>query len=77
MGKNVGTVAAEAVKKSEKVKASERTGEQVLADIRRNLAAHLAVTPNDVRFLLAQYDVLLSQQNQCGSLTDTDEGLPF
>jgi len=56
MGKNVGEVAAQAVKKSEKVKASERTGDQILLDIRRNIAAHLAVTPDDVRFLLSQYD---------------------
>lgn len=56
MGHNVGTAAANAVKKSERVKPGDRTPEQILKDIRGNLAAHLFVTPNDQRWLLARYD---------------------
>jgi hypothetical protein len=72
MGKNVGAVAAQAVQKSEKVKTAERTGDQILADVRRNLGARLAVTPDDVRFLLAQYDGLRLgvQTNECGTMTE-------
>ncbi len=33
-----------------------RTPEQIIKVIRGNLTAHLAVTPNDTAFLLAQYD---------------------
>jgi hypothetical protein len=33
-----------------------RTSEQIVKVIRGNLAARLAVTPNDTAFLLAQYD---------------------
>ena len=58
MGRSVSEAAAQAVRKSEKSKTVERTPEQVLADIRRNLAARLAVTPLDTAFLLAQYDAL-------------------
>ena len=58
MGRSVGEAAAEAVRKSEKSKATDRTPEQILVDIRRNLAARLAVMPLDTAFLLAQYDAL-------------------
>jgi hypothetical protein len=37
-----------------------RTPEQIVKVIRGNLIAHLAVTPNDTAFLLAQYDQLQS-----------------
>ena len=56
MGHNVGDAAARSVKKSEKSKLLERTPEEIIKDIRINLAAKLAVTPDDVRFLLAKYD---------------------
>ena len=56
MGHSVGDAAARSVKKSEATKAAERTPDQILAGIRKNLDARLAVTPLDVRFLLAQYD---------------------
>lgn len=56
MGHNVGAKAESAVEKSKKVKPSERTPEQILADIRRNLSSGLAVTPQDQRWLLVEYD---------------------
>ena len=58
MGHSVGTAADNAVKKSNKQKQEERTPEQIFKDIRSNLDSKLAVTPDDVRFLLEQYDVL-------------------
>lgn len=66
MGHNVGTAAANAVKKSERVKPADRTSEQVLSDIRKNLAARLFVTPDDQRYLLVLYDTLMLklEQNQ-------------
>lgn len=60
MGHN-GTQAAA---KKEKVKASDRTPEQILKDIRNNVAAKLFVTPNDVRFLLGEYDKLVATSEQ-------------
>lgn len=56
MGHNVGTAAANAVKRSERVKSSERANEQILKDIRGNIAAKLFVTPTDQKWLLEQYD---------------------
>lgn len=56
MGHNVGDAAARSVKKSEKTRLLERSPEQVIKDIRMNLAAKLAVTPDDVRFLLRRFD---------------------
>ena len=56
MGHNVGDAAARSVKKSEKSKLLERTPEQIIKDIRINLNAKLAVTPDDVRFLLKRFD---------------------
>lgn len=53
--KNV-TAANRAVERSQVKSKTERTPEQVIADIRRNLGANLAVTPDDQRFLLAVYD---------------------
>jgi len=50
-----------AEKSQTKVSPSERTPEQRFADIRRNLAGKLAVTPDDQRFLLAEYDALQEQ----------------
>lgn len=57
MGHNVGKAADNAVKRSQQQKLATRTPEEVLADIRRNLASNLAVTPSDQRFLLEQYDI--------------------
>ena len=51
--------ARKAVEKSEKKGKVERTSDQIISDIRKNLSAHLAVTPEDQRFLLAQYDEVL------------------
>ncbi len=60
MAHSVGEQAARAVKNSERKKIEEmRTPEEIIKGIRGNLAAHLAVTPNDTAFLLAQYDALV------------------
>lgn len=57
MGHNVGDQANRAVKAGERKAAEEkRTPEEIIKGIRGNLAAHLAVTPSDTQFLLAQYD---------------------
>lgn len=56
MGRSVGDMAANAVARGSKKKPEDRTPEQILKDIRTNLAAKLAVTPDDQRFLLAKYD---------------------
>lgn len=61
MGHSVGKAAENAVQRGAYKKEVERTPEQILKDIRRNLDARLAVTPDDVRFLLAQYDKLLEK----------------
>jgi hypothetical protein len=60
MGHSVGDAAARSVRKSEKVKPEDRTPEQILKGIRSNLAARLAVTPDDQRFLLLQYDTTVT-----------------
>jgi hypothetical protein len=45
------------VKTSDRKKAEEkRTPDEIIKGIRGNLVAHLSVTPNDIAFLLAQYD---------------------
>lgn len=56
MGHTVGEQAGRSVKKSEKTRLLERTPEQIIKDIRNNLSAKLAVTPDDVKFLLGKYD---------------------
>jgi hypothetical protein len=56
MSHSVSETAARAVANSQRKVAETRTPEQILKGIRGNLAAHLAVTPNDVAFLLARYD---------------------
>ena len=56
MSHSVSETAARAVKNSQKKAAETRTPEQVIGDIRKNLAAKLFITPDDQRFLLAQYD---------------------
>lgn len=58
MGHNVGDKAAMAVEQGTKrgVKGVERTPEQRMANIRNLLASKLAVTPDEQRYLLSQYD---------------------
>jgi hypothetical protein len=56
MGHSVGDQAGIAVRKGQKQKPEDRTPEQILKGIRNNLASRLAVTPDDQRFLLLQYD---------------------
>ena len=56
MGHNVGKAADNAVQKGAYKKTAERAPEQILKDIRNHLDAKLAITSDDVRFLLAAYD---------------------
>lgn len=56
MSKTNASVAEKAVAKSNQKPKEERTDEEILCDIRKNLAARLAVTSDDVRWLLAQFD---------------------
>lgn len=56
MAHSVSEAAARAVKNSQKKVAETRTSEQRMADIRKNRAAKLFVTPDDQDFLLAQLD---------------------
>ena len=57
MAHSVGEQAARAVKNSERKTVLEtRSAEDIIKGIRGNLKAHLAVTPSDTAFLLAQYD---------------------
>jgi hypothetical protein len=67
LGHSVSDAAARSVKKSEITRLAERTPEQILADIRNNLASRLTVVPDDIRFLLKKYDdvsALLAQQTR-------------
>ena len=48
-----------------------RTPEQIVKVIRGNLIAHLAVTPNDTAFLLAQYDQLQSVIDHATNASNT------
>lgn len=50
--------ADKAVEKSQVKQKIERTPDQIVADIRKNLDAHLAVTSADIRVLLAAHDLL-------------------
>ena len=61
MGHSVSKAANNAVEKSKKVKAADRTDLQIIADMRRNFAAGLAVTADDQKWLLAQYDALVEK----------------
>ena len=64
MAHSVGEQAARAVKNSERKQAGEkRTPDEIIKGIRGNLAAHLAVTPGDTAFLLAQYDASIAKQS--------------
>src|ERR1035437_8099017 len=57
------TAASKAVEKSQFKSKVERTPEEVIEQARRNLSVGLAVTPNDQRFILAQYDVAMITLN--------------
>ncbi len=61
MGHNVGKAAENAVKKSSKESKADRTAAEIVADIRKNVAARLAVTFNDTVVLLNEYDALVAQ----------------
>jgi hypothetical protein len=61
MSHSVSETAARAVANSQRKVEEKRTPEQILKGIRGNLAAHLAVTPNDTAFLLSQYDAAEGQ----------------
>ena len=56
MGRSVSDAAAQAVAKSNKKESVERTPEDILKGIRLNLASKAAVTPDDTRWLLTQFD---------------------
>ena len=58
--------ARKAVEKSQKKDALYRTPEEVLKGIRSNIAARLAVPPQDQRFLLNAYDAAIDQAVQLG-----------
>ena len=61
MGHNVGKAAENAVKKSSKESKADRTAAEIVADIRKNVAARLAVTFDDTVVLLNEYDALVAQ----------------
>lgn len=64
MAHSVGEQAARAVKNSERKKVLEtRSPGEIIKGIRGNLKAHLAVTPSDTAFLLAQYDAAIAKQS--------------
>jgi hypothetical protein len=67
MGHSVGDAAKRSTERGERKSAAARTDEQIIADIRRNLDAKLAVTPDDQRFLLAAYDKALEAENQAAN----------
>lgn len=64
MGHNVGKQAAEAVARSNRKAVLEtRSADEIIKGIRGNLKAHLAVTPGDTAFLLAQFDAAMAELN--------------
>jgi hypothetical protein len=67
MGHSVGDAAKRSTERGEKKSTAVRTEEQVIADIRRNLDAKLAVTPDDQRVLLAAYDRALEVENRAAN----------
>lgn len=70
MGHAVKDAAAKAVANSNRKSPSERTHEDILKTIRKNLAAGLFVMDGDVKYLLGQYDavvVSLGQQQENGT----------
>lgn len=53
--------ALNAVNRGQAKEKVERSTEKIISDIRVHLDAKLAVTPNDVRVLLAEYDRLSAE----------------
>ena len=66
MGHNVGKAAEQAVNKGNAKKQTERLPAEILKGIRSNLAANLAVTPADQRFLLSVYDAAIDRAVELG-----------
>ena len=69
MGHAVKDAAAKAVANSNRKSTSERTHDDILKTIRKNLAAGLFVMDEDIKYLLGQYDavvVSLSQRQENG-----------
>lgn len=60
MAHSVSEAAARAVKNSQRQVVETRTPDQRLADIRKNRAAKLFITPDDQDFLLAALDAALA-----------------
>ena len=56
---------AHTAEKSKKETQEERTVEQIIKDIRKNVAGHLAITFDDTVVLLNEYD----------KLQDSDDGI--
>jgi hypothetical protein len=54
--------ARKAVERGQAKEVKERSTEKIISDIRVHLDAKLAVTPNDVRVLLAEYDKLSTKE---------------
>jgi uncharacterized protein Yka (UPF0111/DUF47 family) len=59
--------AQKAVERGQQKAKVERTTEQIIRDIRNHLDSSLAVTPNDVRALLAEYDKMAVLANDLGT----------
>lgn len=60
--------AQKAVEKSQAKLKVERTPEQILSDLRRNLEAHLAITPGDIKVLMTAHDLLLEAAQNSAKL---------
>lgn len=60
MGHQVKDAAAKAVANSNRKAPSERTHDDILKTVRKNLAAGLFVMDGDIKYLLAQYEALLA-----------------
>jgi hypothetical protein len=69
MGHTVGDKAAQSVKKSEKVKKSERTPEQILKDTRNDAASGCSVPSATVLWLLGLYEASQETIAQLGAAT--------
>ena len=55
MGHNVGKAAENAVRKSEKTSRQDRSTEEIINDIRKNIAGRLAITFDDTVVLFNEY----------------------
>jgi hypothetical protein len=54
--------AQKAVERGQSKEKAVRSTEKIISDIRNHLDARLAVTPDDVRILLAEYDKLSKEE---------------